>query len=109
MPRFRIRKQKYAREISTEDEPYPWADYGTKPHIIRPVRAPKLMFQKEYKRKTLTGKILSRQGGKSGPTVVADVVHHPGNEPANLSQTIAEKWDDELPIQMQRAINAEVA
>lgn len=106
---FRVRKTKsYEREISTESLIYHFVDAGTKSHSIRPVNAQKLRFQTSYKPKTLVRKILSRQGGASGPVVFANAVKHPGTEARNFAEEIADKWGKELPDQMQRAIDSEV-
>lgn len=114
-PTFRTKwvNNGWGREISTDSEIYGFVDFGTKPHPITPKRAPMLRFQwggpGSYKPKTLTRQILSQQGGSTGPIVVALKVDHPGTEAREFSETIAEKWDEELPVQMQRAIDAEVA
>lgn len=110
---FRIRKKKNERIVSTDSLIYHFLNDGTKRHPI-PKRpgAKMLRFQwggpGSYKPKTLTRKILSRQGGSTGPMVSMKKVMHPGTEARKFDEVIAEKWDKELPTQMQRAIDAEV-
>jgi hypothetical protein len=50
----------------------------------------------------------SRPGGRASTIVRAQVVHHPGSAPRDFSETIRDKWDDELADIMQRSIDASV-
>lgn len=70
---------------------YTYVDQGTKPHIIKPVRAKLLRFKTGYKAKTLPNPARTVAGGgvATGPEVRAKLVHHPGSEAREFSKTIA--------------------
>jgi len=97
-PEFRTRKVIRPERITMTVFPigpaaeiYGYVDQGTKPHIIKPVRAPLLVFQTGYKSKTLANPARTVSGGgiATGPTVRAKLVHHPGSEAREFSKTIA--------------------
>lgn len=71
---------------------FKFVDQGTKPHVIKPVRAKMLRFQLGYKSKTLArpARTVSGGGVATGDVVVAKRVNHPGNEARNFTGTIAE-------------------
>lgn len=71
---------------------YLWVDQGTEPHEIKPVRAKLLRFTTGYQPKTLArpARTVSGGGKVTGNIVVAKIVHHPGTEAREFSQTIAE-------------------
>lgn len=96
------------RIISTDDAIYGYVDAGTKPHIIVPRRAKVLMFGPGARAKTRPRVIGSGGGSKGGATVVAHRVNHPGTEAREFSETIADKWGEQLPILLQRALEAEM-
>lgn len=106
---FIIVKQPGKRIVHTSDKPYIFVDQGTKPHVIRAKNAKTLAFQAHYSPKTSPRWIGSRAGGPSGPMVYTPEVHHPGTEPRLLSQTVAEKWQKELPIILQRSVDSAVS
>lgn len=106
---FTIIKKAGERIVKTGDEPYVFVNRGTKPHLIRAKNAKTLSFQAHYTSKTSPRWIGSRQGGPSGPMMYTPVVHHPGTEPRDFDAEIAKKWQKELPIMMQRAIDSEVS
>ena len=54
--------------VETASNQYKWVDEGTKPHIIKPVRAKVLAFPANYTPKTTPNVIGSKPGGASGPT-----------------------------------------
>lgn len=71
---------------------YLYVDQGTKPHEIKPVRAKLLRFTTGYQPKTLAKPARTVGGGgtATGDQVFAKIVHHPGTEAREFSQTIAE-------------------
>lgn len=90
--------------VSTDDKIYGYVDKGTKPHIIRAKRSPRLFFKKGYKAKTTPHVIGSHQGGALGKTVVAKQVKHPGNDPRYFTRDIQAKYQPKLKKEMESAI-----
>lgn len=90
--------------VGTDDEIYGYVSRGTRPHIIRPVRAKALRFQSGYKAKTTPGLISSQTGGPFGDEVFRLEVRHPGTEPRNFEKLIAKKWKTEFRKRMQSAM-----
>lgn len=88
--------------VGTDDEIYGYVDQGTRPHVI--VGAPVLRFQSGYKPKTAPRVIGSGGGGATGGIVYTRRVNHPGTEAREFSQTIAEKWQRELPLLINEAL-----
>jgi hypothetical protein len=68
-----------------------WTDQGTRPHIIRPKRAKKLVFKSGFSPKTKPKTIASFPGGTFGDTVFAKKVNHPGTEPRLFSETVIKR------------------
>lgn len=102
-------------DIYTEDEIYGYVSGGTKgPYLIqpRPERLAetrghaRLVFEANYKAKTKVRSISSREGGSFGPVVAPPAVMHPGIEAREFPEVIGEKWDEEWPRNLQRAIAA---
>ena len=98
-PNFQTRKYIRPDKISMTVFPtgdnadiYTYVDQGTRPHIIRPVRAKMLRFRTGYQPKTLARPARTVAGGgtTTGPEVRALLVHHPGSEAREFSRTIAE-------------------
>jgi hypothetical protein len=83
---------------------YDFVNEGTRPHLIRPVRAKLLVFQQSYSPKTSPGVIGSGTGGPSGGTVVARTVKHPGSKGRHFVDEIAKKWAEEFPPMVDKAI-----
>lgn len=106
-PKFDIDSKEGARVVGTNDEIYQYVDEGTRAHEIRARNAKRLAFRRGYSAKTSPRSISSRAGGGSGDWAYAKVVRHPGTRAREFADTIAKKWDKELPVQMQRAIDAE--
>jgi hypothetical protein len=91
-------------EVSTTDEIYTYVDQGTKPHIIRPVRAKRLAFPSIFSPKTAP-RVLSSGPGQRGPQdTFAMEVHHPGTEAREFSRTIEVKWTPRFKQRMQEAM-----
>ena len=77
--------------VGTDNEVYHYVDEGTRPHIIRPVRASRLRFKSGYNAKTKPRKIGSQAGGAFGDTVYAMQVRHPGSKAREFSPTIQKR------------------
>jgi len=108
-PGFAVREEgQYSRIIGTEDEIYGYVNYGTGPHLIRPVNARRLAFPANYQAKTSPGNIGSSGGGSSGPTVYANAVMHPGTAARKFDEAIADKWEKLWPAILERALLAEL-
>ena len=89
----------------TSDEIYSLVSRGTRPHVIQPRRARRLVFKGTFRAKTLPGTIRARQGGQSGGTVVTTVVEHPGTEPRNFDRTLKEKHEPLFRSRVQDAMD----
>ena len=92
--------------VGTDDEIYGYVDKGTRPHVIRPRRARFLRFQTGYKAKTRPRHIGSGPGGASGPVRFAKVVHHPGTQPREFSETIRQRRRQKFTRRMVKAMQA---
>jgi hypothetical protein len=97
-PKFQTRKDISSTRISMTVFPvgpnariYKFVDQGTEPHIIAAKNVPFLSFKTGYKSKTLArpARTVSGGGASSGPRVFAKIVHHPGSEAREISETIA--------------------
>jgi hypothetical protein len=107
-PVFTIKRRVAGRAISTDDEIYGFVNDGTKPHVIAPRGKKVLTFGVGGSAKTAP-RVIGSQSGSRGATIVrAKVVHHPGTEAREFDETIGKKWDDHLPVILQRAIDSEV-
>ena len=96
------------RVVGTDDDIYSFVSGGTRPHIIV-AHGKGLAFPGGgFRPKTRPRSIGSNKGSKGGAIIVRPRVQHPGTEAREFEQTIAEKWQKELPITMQRAIDSEV-
>lgn len=91
-------------QVSTDDEVYGYVDQGTPPHIIVPKRGKVLVFGPGARAKTTPRVIGSTAGAKGGAPVKVRVVHHPGTEAREFSETLQEKYDDELPKRIDVAL-----
>ena len=94
------------RIVGTDDEIYGYVNDGTRPHVIT-AHGKALAFQGGYRAKTRPH-VIGSGGGASGPTVYRQRVMHPGTQPRSFDKAIAEKWQEQLSIIMQRAIDSEV-
>lgn len=96
------------RVVGTDDEIYGYVSGGTKPHIIV-AHGKALVFPGGgFRPKSRPRYIGSNKGSKGGAVIFRPVVHHPGTEARKFDEAIAEKWQKQLPVVMQRAIDAEV-
>jgi hypothetical protein len=67
-PVFETRIKDDTAEVGTNDERYRWINDGYYDHEIKPRKPGGVMaWQSQFKSKTLPRKIMSRQGGKTGP------------------------------------------
>jgi hypothetical protein len=97
-----------SRVVGTDDEIYGYVSSGTKPHIIV-AHGKGLAFNSGgFRPKSRVRVIGSNAGSKGGSPIVRPVVHHPGTDAREFDEAIAEKWTKQLPIVMQRSIDAEV-
>ncbi len=76
-------------DVFANHEVYFYVTRGTKAHIIRPARAPRLRFQTGFRSKTRVRVIGSRAGSRFGPTVFAKQVSHPGSKGREFDKEIA--------------------
>jgi len=90
--------------VGTDDEIYRYVDEGTRPHVIRPKNAPRLVFPSGYVAKTQPKVIGSRAGGGFGDLAFAMSVHHPGTEARQFDQMIKEKWEPLFRRKMHAAM-----
>lgn len=106
---FQIDKSRPDRRIvGTDDEIYGYVTEGTKPHVIV-AHGKALAFPGGgFRPKTRVRSIGSNKGAKGKGVVFRKVVHHPGTTAREFEDVIAEKWQKELPVTMQRAIDSEV-
>lgn len=83
-----------------------WAlvNEGARAHIIRPRRARLLRFQTGYKAGTKVRTLRSTAYQRSGKFVQTKLVHHPGFEAREFTQTIADEHEPEFNQDMQDAI-----
>jgi hypothetical protein len=95
------------RVVGTDDEIYGYVNEGTRPHLIV-AHGKALAFPGGgFRPKTRVKVIGSNAGSKGGATVFRPKVQHPGTDARKFDEAIAEKWSRQLPIVMQRAIDAE--
>lgn len=97
-----------SRTVSTEDEIYGYVNDGTPPHLISANKAPMLRWRTPFRAKTRPRWIGSNKGSLGNQYRRALVVHHPGTQAREFDEVIWKKWDQQFPILLQRAIDAEV-
>ena len=90
--------------VGTENVILGYVDDGTRPHIIRPVRASRLRFKSGYNAKTKPHKIGSQAGGAFGDTVYAMQVRHPGSKAREFSPTIQKRRRKPFTRRMVKAM-----
>lgn len=96
------------RVVGTDDEIYGYVTEGTRPHIIVAHGKALAFFGGKFRPKTRVRTIGSNKGSKGGAVIFRKMVHHPGTDAREFEEAIAEKWQKELPVTMQRAIDSEV-
>lgn len=109
-PEFTIDSELGKRTISTDNEIYGYVNDGTVPHIIAPKKpGGVLAFGVPSGPKTQVRVIGSGAGSKGSTPVRTRRVQHPGTDAREFDQVIKEKWDELLPVTLQRAIDSEVS
>lgn len=100
----------FTREISTNDDIYAMLEKGTKPHIIRKKGRGILRFKFGFRSKTIPNEIRSRKGAKGTiPAPPMRRVKHPGTAPRLWTKAIKKKWDAQIGVTFQRAIDSAVS
>lgn len=90
-PDFDITYEGDAFQVGTDDDIYALVNNGADPHVILPRRRSRLVFQPEYRSKSVPGSLVSRSGGKSGEPIRARGVNHPGIDARRFDVSVAEK------------------
>jgi hypothetical protein len=79
---------------------------GAPGHVIVPKRSGGfLRFKPGYRAATTPGKLQSRRAYRSGPTVGAAIVNHPGFTAREFPKLIADEFEETYAGEMQDAIN----
>lgn len=97
----------YSRVIGTDDENYQRIDEGTRPHVIV-AHGKALAFAPGGSPKTRPRVIGSSGGSKGSGVVFTKRVQHPGFDGRAFAETIAEKAEIDLAVQMQAMLNGAV-
>lgn len=105
----RLSKGNRVWSYKTKDNPFVWVDDGTEGPYPIP-KTPKvgrssLRFQTGFIPKTRPGKLPAGPGAHFGPYTFPKQVMHPGIEPRNISQQVAEGADDHLSKSVQRELD----
>lgn len=96
---FTIESKEGWRSVSTTDAPYCYINAGTK--VRHALMSP------DFRAKTRPRYIGSNKG-RGGVLIVSRKINLPGIEAREFDKTIAEKWQKEFPVILQRAIDAEI-
>ena len=88
----RINKRKGTVRVSTKNKVYLWTNAGTRPRIIVPKKAKRLVFRSKFLSKTVPGSLMSRSGRRGGSLIFAKKVRHPGIRARNWHQIVAKKF-----------------
>lgn len=108
-PEFAISETDDGRIVGTDDEVYGYVNDGTRPHLIVARRAKVLAFGVPSSPKTAVRVIGSSAGSRGNTPVKIKAVHHPGTDAREFDEVIAEKWREQFPVTMQRALDSEVS
>ncbi len=98
-PEFKIRKSPGKRVISTDDKPFFFVTRGT--------RVRRALMSADFRAKTVPRQIRSR-AGRGRVVVIKKTIKRPGIKAREFEEVIGEKWNKQLPVTLQRAIDAEV-
>lgn len=98
--------------VGTNNDIYMFVTRGTKPHLIRPLRARALVWEAGvYKPKTNPGVLGSRSKGAGlvpnqgvGQAIFARLVHHPGTKARGFEGAVAKRLQPVLVTQVTAAI-----
>lgn len=102
-PNFPINNNGESVEVITDDAPYFFLDDGTTSHPID--GDPFLVFQENYKPKTVVNSLNAVHGGKSGNFNVIEHVNHPGNKARNFSQQVLDQIEKPFQDGIEDAID----
>lgn len=97
-----------SRVVGTDDQIYRYVNDGTKPHLIVAHGTALAFGGSGFRPKSRPGSIRSNAGSTGRGTIFRKRVHHPGSVARKFDDAIAEKWQAQLPVIMQRAIDSEV-
>lgn len=78
---------------------------GSPAHVIKPRKGGLLSFRPGYRAATRPGSLMSSRAYRSGKTVAAKIVNHPGFEARNFPELIAEEYRNPYVNDMQDALN----
>lgn len=94
--------------VGTNDQIFQWVNDGTAPHVITPRpenKTGRLHYQTTFTPMTQRGFLVTNaSGGKSGPWAHPARVFHPGVEPRNFDQQVAEEFQPELEKVIRRVL-----
>lgn len=102
---FKTYSRAYERTISTNNAIYFFVNNGTKKHRIAARNKKFLAFMMGGSAKTAPGVFSSGAGHPGSVLVFAKRIMHPGIKPRKFNKIIRDKWLNELPRRLQRAIN----
>lgn len=107
-PKFEITKLPFERVVGTGSKIYVYVSRGTKRHKIKAKTRAGLLFKVGgFRAKTRPGWIGSNKGAPGKQWTSRQEVNHPGSKARDFEKVIGEKWQKELPVLMQKAIDAE--
>lgn len=107
-PTFVIVRLAYQRIVGTDSKIYQYVTRGTRPHKIKAKTRAGLAFKVGgFRAKTRPNWIGSNKGAQGKEWRGAREVDHPGTSARGFEQAIGQKWQKELPVLMQQAIDAE--
>lgn len=104
--------QNFSGAVGTDNQIYEYVTRGTKPHLIRPVRAKSLVFgEGTYRAVTTPGVLGSRRvgtglvgaGGVARP-IFTKLVHHPGTKARGFEEAVAKRLQKVLERNVTAAI-----
>lgn len=107
-PDFAIESpSEFRRLVGTDDEIYGYVNDGTRPHLIVPHGRRMVLFPGGQP-KTAPRVISSGTGSPGQKVFTTGPVHHPGTEPREFDEAIAEELESTFAEQIQRAIDGSV-
>jgi hypothetical protein len=99
-PEFKIEKRVGSRKVFTNDAIYAFLNYGTRVRYAT--------MSPGFRPKTRS-RYLGSNVGTGGMVFVRTDIPRPGIDAREFDLAVKEKWDRELPVLLQRAIDAEVS
>ena len=108
-PVFETRIKNDSAEVGTNDEQYRRVNDGVAPHPIVPSSGGLMAWQSNFKSKTLPRKIMSRQGGKTGPTdAFARRINNAYITPRNFAEVIQGEMGKEFEKEFEKAMEEQL-